>query len=109
MPIPALLARLAAGVAERVVAGAAVEGVEAEAGVAELAARLGIQTAEGEITLPVSSSFISAIGYRDGSITVYFKRGGSGSYDYPGTEEEFIAFALSSSKGQYFNDHLRNR
>jgi KTSC domain len=73
--------------------------------VGNLIARL-IQDNEHEIRVPVSSSAISAIGYKVGGIiTVEFKRGGT--YEYMGTEETFMAFLASPSKGAFFNAHLR--
>jgi len=59
-----------------------------------------------EITIPVSSEAIRAIGYSVGGIiTVEFNRGGT--YHYPGTEEMFLSFMLAPSKGRWFNEHLR--
>jgi hypothetical protein len=61
-----------------------------------------------EVNVPVQSSFIRSIGYRVGGvITVEMKRGGSGTYEYPGTEEEFLAFVMAPSKGEWFNAHLK--
>lgn len=58
-----------------------------------------------EISLPVSSTAIRAIGYRGsedtGVITVIFNRGGA--YDYEGNLDLFKAFAAAPSKGGFFN------
>ena len=105
--IPALLARLISGLGV-----AAVEGEET-AVLARIAGRVGIDIeGEGEdieITIPVDSTAIQSIGYRADTITVTFRRGGSRSYDFPGTAEEFVAFALAPSKGAFFNAHFRDR
>jgi hypothetical protein len=105
MAIPTILARLAVGIV------GAAEGAEESTILRMLAERVGgfYDADAGEITIPVSSSAISEIGYKDGAITVVFKRGGSLSYDFPGSETEFIAFALAPSKGAFFNSHLRDR
>jgi hypothetical protein len=105
--IPTALARLAAGVLGE----AALAGEESTL-LTMLASRLGglYDKDAQEITIPVSSSAISEIGFREpGIITVVFKRGGSLSYDFPGSETEFAAFALSPSKGRFFNAHFRDR
>jgi len=57
--------------------------------------------------VPVTSSAITAIGYRDGTIIVVFKRGGSITYEYSGSEELFEEFVSAPSKGQFFNQVFR--
>jgi len=107
MAIPTILSRLAGGI---VAAGEAAEGIAAESALGNFLGQLGINyTEEAGVTVPVGSSAISQIGYHQGIITVVFKRGGSGSYDYPGTVEEFIEFVTAPSKGAWFNAHLRDR
>ena len=98
---------IAAGLTESALAeGAALELPMVKA----LATALGPEGKETptEVTVPVQSSFIRSIGYRVGGIiTVEMKRGGSGTYEYPGTEEEFLAFVMAPSKGEWFNAHLK--
>jgi hypothetical protein len=106
MAIPTILARVAAGVA------LTAENDSAASLMSALAERLGVpfNPAEGELKLPVASSAISEIGFRPPeTITVVFKRGGSISYDFPGSVGEFAAFALAPSKGVFFNAHFKNR
>lgn len=59
-----------------------------------------------ELTVPVNSTAIRAIGWRnDGTITVVFIRGGT--YTYDSNYETFIAFTAAPSKGAFFNAHFR--
>lgn len=79
----------------------------------DLKAAYAIRQLEGEeqeipdhVTIPVNSSAIRAIGWRsDGVIIVDFIRGGE--YTYDGSFPLFMAFAASSSKGKFFNEHFR--
>jgi hypothetical protein len=106
MAIPTILARIAGGVA------LTAEDDSAASLMSALAERLGVpfNPEEGEISVPVNSSAIAEIGFRvPDTITVVFKRGGSHSYDFPGSVEEFVAFALAPSKGGFFNAHFRDR
>ena len=120
MPIPALLGAIEAASAT---AGATVEvaGATSEAGSFAAALRAGqaairevnFEEQDVKIEIPVSSAAISMIAYEGnaqaGTITVTFHRGGQLTYDYPGALAEFTAFALASSKGQFFNEHLKDR
>jgi len=66
-----------------------------------------IAEGQAEITIPVQSEAISSIGYHAGGIiSVEFKRDHR-TYQYPGTQEQFLAFAMAPSKGRWFNEHLR--
>lgn len=102
-----MVAPLAAAIAGGLFRSAVLGGSTISRGI--VAAALGEAEAEVEqtdIMVPVSSSAIRAIGYRVGDIIVVeFKRGGSITYEYPGTEEMFLAFLMAPSKGQWFNDH----
>lgn len=103
MVAAALIARFASAVMARV----AVEGgAEAAEGLID-SSRAG--PSFHKIMIPVASEPISAIGFDEeqGEITVVFKRGGHIVYNYPGTLEDFIAFAMAPSKGQYFNANFK--
>jgi KTSC domain len=113
MALPLIARGLGSAILTEAMIGGKVLGTE----FSSLAARIGgaevgnlianlIQENEHEIRIPVSSSAISSIGYNvAGIITVEFKRGGT--YEYMGTEEVFMAFLASPSKGAFFNTHLR--
>jgi len=78
------------------------------AGLLKKALTEGDEEENEDITIPVSSSAIRSIGWRsDGVITVEFIRGGT--YSYEGDRELFDAFAASSSKGTFFNQHFQVR
>ena len=110
MAVPTIMARLAAALAAGAAEGALAEGVAAESAMMGFAKAIGAEySPESGITVPVSSSCISSIGYNNDRITVQFRRGGSMSYDYYGTAEEFISFVSSPSKGAWFNANLKNR
>ena len=65
------------------------------------------QEEEQEISVPVRSSCISSLSWRDETVTVTFHRGGSGSYDYPCSIELFKEFVNAPSVGAFFNSHFR--
>jgi hypothetical protein len=99
-----MVAPLALGAAGLITAAAEAEGVTISKALLDA-----VGEAEGttDITVPVSSTAISSIGFKVGGvITVAFKRNNA-SYDFPGTEELFMAFLAAPSKGQFFNAHFR--
>lgn len=56
----------------------------------------------------VRSSAISRIEWRNGTLSIWFHE--SGRYDYYGVPESvYNAFLASSSKGGFFNDHIKDR
>lgn len=56
----------------------------------------------------VSSSAMSRVEWNNGTLSIWFK--GSGKYDYYNVPESVYERLLSSSsKGQFFNDHIRDR
>ena len=58
--------------------------------------------------ISVSSSAIAAIGYEDGILAVTFHN--SGTYYHPGVPYSvFEGLLRASSKGAYYNQHIRGR
>lgn len=57
--------------------------------------------------IPVSSSYIVALGYKDGSATVRFRSGLV--RDYPMLPTMFLNWFASESKGKFFNECVRYR
>lgn len=56
----------------------------------------------------VSSSAISRIEWNHGTLSIWFHE--SGRYDYYSVPESvYRAFLSSHSKGQFFNDHIKDR
>lgn len=56
----------------------------------------------------VNSSAISRIEWKDGTLSIWFHE--SGRYDYFGVPEHvYQAFLAAPSKGEFFNDHIRDR
>jgi len=56
----------------------------------------------------VNSSAISRIEWSDGVLSIWFT--GSGRYDYPGVPESvYLAFLAARSKGQFYNDLIKDR
>jgi len=55
----------------------------------------------------VNSSAISRIEWSSGTLSIWFRE--SGRYDYYGVPENvYQAFLTSSSKGGFFNDHIKD-
>lgn len=99
-----LLARAATAAGARAGAAAATR-----TSIAEMQAALETLEKEETVIIPVDSTAIASIGWNPPSeqIIVVFHRGGT--YSYPGDEQLFTEFALASSKGQFFNQHIRPR
>ena len=58
--------------------------------------------------IPVTSSAIRAIGFDGYTLRVEFRNGRT--YDHSGVPEQvFYGFLNASSKGRYYNDHIRGR
>lgn len=59
---------------------------------------------------PVGSRAISAIGYSPVGKTLNIKFKGGGSYDFVGVPAHvYDAFRRASSKGSYYDSHIRGR
>lgn len=107
MAIPAALLRLlaAGGTTGRV---GALEGALLGKGVMSLADEL-IEQFGPEITVPVSSSAIRAIGYRPADETIIVEFHKRGTYTYAGSPQLFEEFLAAPSKGRFFNDVFQVR
>lgn len=70
---------------------------------------LGETTEPADELISVDSSCIIQIGFRakDNVITITFRRGGTGTYDYPGSPELWQQFKDAPSKGAFFNANFR--
>lgn len=56
----------------------------------------------------VNSSAIARIEWSGGTLSIWFHA--SGRYDYYGVPESvYLAFLAARSKGQFFNDRIRDR
>lgn len=56
--------------------------------------------------IPVSSSMLSAVAYEDGTLHARYKNGRV--YSHPGVPEStFQGLLKSSSKGEFFNKHIK--
>ncbi|MCA8902453.1 MAG: KTSC domain-containing protein [Hyphomonas sp.] len=56
----------------------------------------------------VSSTAIRRIEWSSGTLSIWFRE--SGRYDYFGVPESvYLAFLAARSKGQFYNDHIRDR
>lgn len=56
----------------------------------------------------VHSSAMTRIEWENGVLSIWFT--GSGRYDYPGVPEAvYLAFLAARSKGQFYNDHIKDR
>lgn len=56
--------------------------------------------------IPVKSSNVKAIGYKDGIIEVHFRNGYV--YHYIATQTLFEQFLSASSKGRFVHQHLKH-
>jgi hypothetical protein len=58
--------------------------------------------------IPVSSSFIRAVGYDGSTLTVEFRNGKT--YDHPNVPYSIYAGLMeATSKGRYYSNHIRGR
>jgi hypothetical protein len=59
------------------------------------------------VMIPVSSSAIRAVRFDGHKLTIEFN--GGRFYDHPGVPCEVYAELMASSKGRYYNRHIRGR
>ena len=58
--------------------------------------------------LYVQSSAMSKVEWSEGTLTIWFAQGKS--YNYYGVPESvYLGLLRATSKGEYFNDHIRDR
>lgn len=58
--------------------------------------------------IPVQSSDLSAVGYEDGTLQIYFHSGGVYRFIHI-PEAEYRALLLAPSKGKYFHAHIEGK